>query len=147
MTATIIAEAQPIIVIIGMPETCRPAMATMTVTPANSTDRPAVALARPIASGTGMPGLEVLTVPGQDEQRVVDADTETEHHADDGGDLGHGDDAGHDADAADADQEADQGDHDRQAHRDERAERDGQHDDGDQDADLLAAGRGVAGLA
>ena len=50
-----IADAQPIIVIIGMPETCRPAMATTTVTPAKSTDRPAVALARPIASGTGMP--------------------------------------------------------------------------------------------
>ena len=52
---TIRAEAQPIIVIIGMPETCRPAMATTTVTPAKSTDRPAVAFARPIASGTGMP--------------------------------------------------------------------------------------------
>ena len=44
-------------------------------------------------------------------------------------------------------EQADQRDHDRQAHRDERAERDGEHDDGDQDADLLAAGSGVAGLA
>ena len=30
-------------------------MATITVTPAKSTDRPAVALARPIASGTDCP--------------------------------------------------------------------------------------------
>ena len=53
--ATMIAEAQPIIVIIGMPETCRPAMASTTVVPANRTERPAVAFARPMASGTGMP--------------------------------------------------------------------------------------------
>ena len=33
---------------------------------------------------------------------------------------------------------ADQGDDDRQAHRDERAEGDGQDDDGHQDADHLA---------
>ena len=43
------------VAIIGMPETYRPAMASTTVTPANRTDRPAVALARPMASGTGMP--------------------------------------------------------------------------------------------
>ena len=55
VTATMIAEAQPIVAIIGMPETWSPAMATITVTPANSTDRPAVALARPMATGTGMP--------------------------------------------------------------------------------------------
>ncbi len=42
-------------VIIGTPETWRPAMATMTVTPANSTESPAVELAWPIASGTVMP--------------------------------------------------------------------------------------------
>ena len=44
--------------------------------------------------GDGGARLEVLAVPGQDEQRVVDADTEAEHHADDGGDLGNGDDSG-----------------------------------------------------
>ena len=44
-----------------------------------------------------------------------------------------------------ADQEADEGHHDRQAHRDQGAERDGQHDDRHQDADLLAAGSGVTG--
>ena len=65
----------------------------MTVTPAKSTDRPAVALARPMATGTDMPGREVLPVPGQDEQRVVDADSEAEHHRDDTGDLRHRHDA------------------------------------------------------
>ena len=53
--ATISADAQPIIVIIGMPDTCRPAMASTTVEPAKSTERPAVAFAPPIASGTGVP--------------------------------------------------------------------------------------------
>ena len=53
--ATMTAEAQPIIVIIGIPDTCSPAMASTTVLPANSTDRPAVAFALPIASGTGVP--------------------------------------------------------------------------------------------
>ena len=53
--ATIIAEPQPIVVSIGMPATCRLAIATTTVMPANSTDSPAVAFARPTASGTGMP--------------------------------------------------------------------------------------------
>src|SRR3712207_4253801 len=39
-TATMIAEPYPIIVIIGIPDTLRPRMATMTVTPANNTDKP-----------------------------------------------------------------------------------------------------------
>ena len=140
-----IAEAQPIIVIIGMPETCRPAMASTTVVPANRTERPAVALARPMASGTGMPGLEVLTVPRQDEQRVVDADTEADHHADDAW-RSRARRMAPDSTPmrAHADEQADERDQDRQAHRDERAEGDGQHDDGHQDADLLAAGLGVA---
>ena len=55
VTATMIAEPYPIIAIIGMPETLRPRMAMITVTPANSTDSPAVALARPMATGTDCP--------------------------------------------------------------------------------------------
>jgi hypothetical protein len=46
--ATISAEAHPMTASIGMPASCMPAMATTTVTPANITDRPAVALARPL---------------------------------------------------------------------------------------------------
>ena len=52
---TMMAEDHPMAVIIGMPETWRPAMARITVTPANSTASPAVALARPTASATGIP--------------------------------------------------------------------------------------------
>jgi len=54
-TATMSADPQPIVVVIGMPATCRPPIATTTVMPANSTDRPAVAFALPTASGTGIP--------------------------------------------------------------------------------------------
>ena len=140
VTATISAEPQPIVVSIGMPATCRPAIATTTVMPAKSTDSPAVALARPTASGTGMPVGEVLPVPGQDEQRVVDADAEPEHRGDDGGDRRDGDVAREDADRAGADEQADQRDADGQAHRHQRAERDGEDDDRDGEADHLAAG-------
>ena len=62
-------------------------MATITVTPAKSTDSPAVALARPMATRDRHARVEVLPVPSQDEQRVVDADTQAEHDADDAGDL------------------------------------------------------------
>ena len=55
MIATIRADPQPIVVSIGMPATCRLAIATTTVMPAKSTERPAVALARPTASAIGMP--------------------------------------------------------------------------------------------
>ena len=55
VTATINADAHPMTASIGIPEICIPAIATTTVTPANSTERPAVALARPVASGTDMP--------------------------------------------------------------------------------------------
>ena len=40
-----IAEAQPIVVIIGIPDTCSPAIASTTVMPAKRTDSPAVAFA------------------------------------------------------------------------------------------------------
>ena len=43
------------------------------------------------------------------------------------------------ADAGGADEQAEQRGDDRQAHGDDRAERDEQHDDGDADADELAA--------
>ena len=37
-----------------------------------------------------LPGAEVLAVPGDDEQRVVDADGEAEHRAEGGGEVGDG---------------------------------------------------------
>ena len=54
-------------------------MAMTTVMPANSTAGPTVAMARPAASSTVMPSLQVLAVAGDDEQRVVDADAEADH--------------------------------------------------------------------
>ena len=55
VTATIKADAHPMTASIGIPEICMPAMATTTVTPANSTDSPAVAFAWPVAWGTDIP--------------------------------------------------------------------------------------------
>ena len=83
--------------------------------------------------------VEVLAVSGDDEQRVVDADAEADHHAEDQRDLGHVRERRQDADAGDADEDADQRGDDREAHRDHRAEGDEQHDDGDAEADQLAA--------
>ena len=66
--------------------------------------------------GYGHAGGEVLAVAGQDEERVVDADAEGEHQADDGGDLGHRGEAGKDAEGAGADQDRDERDADRGTH-------------------------------
>ena len=49
-----------------------------TVVPANSTARPDVSIATAIESVTDMPAQQVAPVPGDDEQRVVDADPD--HH-------------------------------------------------------------------
>ena len=117
--ATMIAEPYPIFSIIGMPETLSPRIATITVTPAKSTERPAVALARPMAIGHRLAGGQVLAMPGEDEERVVDADAQTQHHRDDAGHFWDRDDSGHDADGAAADHDGDERRHDRQAHRDQ----------------------------
>ena len=50
VTATMSADVQPIAAIIGTPASWSPAIARTTVLPANSTDNPAVALARPTDS-------------------------------------------------------------------------------------------------
>ena len=52
-TATTTAVASPMAPTKGMPVSHRPRMAMTTVPPAKTTDWPAVALARPAASGTG----------------------------------------------------------------------------------------------
>ena len=86
--------------------------------------------------------VEVLAVPGDDEQGVVDADAEADHGAQDEGELGDVEEGRQDADGGGTDEDAHQGGDDRQAHGHHRAEGDEQHDDGDADADQLAA-RGV----
>ncbi len=84
--------------------------------------------------------VQVLTVAGDDEQCVVDADAETDHHAQDQRELGDVHEGGEHADAGGADEQAHECSDDRQAHGDDGAEGDQQHDDGDGDADELAAG-------
>ena len=83
--------------------------------------------------------VQVLAVPGDDEQRVVDADAEADHHAQDQRELGDVHEGGQHADGGGADEDAHERGDDRQAHGDDRAERDQQHDDRDADADELAA--------
>ena len=53
--ATAMAEPTPILPTSGMPTASRPAMATMTIRPAATTDVPEVALARAAASGGESP--------------------------------------------------------------------------------------------
>ena len=55
MTSTTIADVKPSQVTYGIPASARPQMAITTVLPANSTACPAVPLARPIESRTGIP--------------------------------------------------------------------------------------------
>ena len=98
--------------------------------------------------GVGSPGrvldahalVQMLAVAGDDEQRVVDADAEADHHAQDQRELGHVHEGGEHADAGGTDEQAHECGDDRQAHGDDGAEGDQQHDDGDADTDELAAG-------
>ncbi len=82
----------------------------------------------------------MLTVAGDDEQCVVDADAETDHHAQDQRELGDVHEGGEHAHACGADEQAHECSDNRQAHGDNRAEGDQQHDDGNGDADEFAAG-------
>ena len=83
--------------------------------------------------------VEILAVPGDDEQRVVDPDTEADHRAQDQREFGDVHDGRQHSDGGGADEDAEECRHDRKAHRDHRAEREQQHDDRDADADQLAA--------
>ena len=84
--------------------------------------------------------VEVLAVPGDDEQRVVDADAEADHGAEDQRELRDVHDGGRARRRRPTPTKMPmQRRHDREPHRDHRAEGDEQHDDGDADADQLAA--------
>ena len=116
-------------------------MAITTVEPANSTDLAGGGVRRAGGVGDAHAVVQVLAVAGDDEQRVVDADTEADHHAEDHREVRDVDERRQDADAGRADEHAHERGDDRQAHRDDGAERDEQHDDRDGDADELAARR------
>ena len=105
-TATTSATATPIEVMAGSPARNRPRMAMTTVVPAKSTG----------LAGGGVRGagrvldahavVQVLAVAGDDEQRVVDADAEADHHAQDQRELRHVDERRQHADAGGADEDA-----------------------------------------
>ena len=78
-----------------------------------------------------------FTEAGDDEQRVVDADTQSDHRRQrrrPGGDVGR---RREDGDEGLAHHRREQGHADRQQHRDDRTECEEQHDDSDEQADLL----------
>ena len=72
-----------------MPITTMPRNEMTTVTPAKATARPAVSIAIDVASSGRVPVVEVLPVAGDDEQRVVDADAEADHAAEERREVGH----------------------------------------------------------
>ena len=82
-------------------------------------------------------GVELLAVAGDDEQRVVDADAEADHQADERREVGDLHEvAGQDHERA-TEADAEQRDADRQAHGQHRAERDDQDDDGERQTEQL----------
>ena len=86
-------------------------------------------------------------MPGDDEQRIVDADSQPDHRRQGGRRRRHVDDRRDERDESDAGGQAQQGGADGQAHRDHRSERQQEHDHGRQQADeLLAHGRRVGGI-
>jgi hypothetical protein len=83
----------------------------------------------------------VPAVPGEDEQGVVDAHAEADHGAEDERELRDVHEGGQDTNGGGAHEDAEQRRDDREAHRHHGSERHQQHDDGDADADELAARR------
>ena len=73
--------------------------------------------------------MELLPVAGDDEQRVVDADAEPDHDADERGEVGHLEQVAEENDQRAADADAEQRDPDGQAHCEDRPERDDEDDD------------------
>ena len=112
-----------------------------TVVPANSTERPAVSMAMPIDSRRVVPGVQLLAVAGDDEQRVVDADAEADHDAEERREVGDGEDVRQQGDDRHADADAEQRVADRQPHREHRPEREDQDDDGERETEHLGRRR------
>ncbi len=74
------------------------------------------------------PAFEVLSIAGDDEQGVVDADAQADHRHHRGGEVGHRDDVAGERHERGGDAEAEQGDADRQAHGEHGAEGEDQDD-------------------
>ena len=80
---------------------------------------------------------QVLAVARDDEQRVVDPDTEADHRDGRGGEVGHVEDGAQTQHDRDTGADAEQRGADRQAHREHRAEREQQDDHRGEDPDAL----------
>ena len=115
-----------------------------TVQPAKSTARPDVSRASTTAPRVAAL-VQALAVPGDDEQRVVDAHADADHGGQLGAERRHDQPGGEQGDDGEADADAEQGGEDRQAHGEHRAEGDEQDDDGGEDADGLARATWAAG--
>ena len=83
-------------------------------------------------------GVEVLAEAHEEQQRVVEADAETDHRGDGGSGGADRHQAAEHGDAGEADREPADGDEDRQAGGDDRAEQQQQDQQGGDDADQLA---------
>ena len=84
------------------------------------------------------PELQPFAVAGDDEQRVVDADTEADHGDHRRREVRHRDHVADQRHEGEGDADAEQGDADRQPHRQDRSEGDDEDDDGGDDAVDLA---------
>ncbi len=123
-----------------------PSKEMTTVIPANTTDRPAVAIATDTAPlGVAPPG-ELTAVAGDDQQGVVDADAEADHRRDRARPIGHVDEVGEQRAAGQPDTDTEQCGGERKAHRDERPERDQQNDRGDEQAWSFGTDAGGLGI-
>ena len=121
----------------GIPVTLRASSAMRTVEPAKTTalpggaDREADRLVHAVAF------LELAAVAMDDEQRIVDADRQTEHDPEDRRDRHHVDDARHRQRGEDADADADESAQDREPGAGEGAEHEDKDDGRDEESDQL----------
>ena len=135
----------PSLPISGIPITSRPAIATITIRPAATTEDPAVAAAFADASRTLSPRRHLFPYAGDDQERVVDARAEAEHHRDHRRERRQVERGGQRGQQDLADDDADQRAGERDRHRRQRAEQQRQQQDRDRHADQLADGRGLLG--
>ena len=123
-----------------------PSSAMMTVVPASRIARPEVSIACTPAASTSPLREVVLAEPGDDEQRVVDADAEADHQRELRGDVGHVGDVRGEADQREPGDQPEAGGDQRHPGGDQRAERQqqdherGDHADGGRGADAEALG-------
>ena len=124
------------------PTSRMPSIETMTTRPANTTARPAVAIAPTVAASRLLSLGEAAAEPGDDEQRVVDADAEPDHRRSGRSPIRDVDDPAQDLTERESGAEAEHGGDQWKPHRHRRPE-DEQQDDGRRDQpDAFGSERG-----